>query len=173
MSKPDARVEAILVSTLDLAARTLRAYGVEEADLDDALQQVCMVVAQKAPHIAVGAERAFVFRTSHRMAHRFRRTRQRRREVREEEAEGQTITHLDPESIADERQALDILARLLDSMEDDLKEVFVLFELEELTTSQIAGMLEIPEGTVASRLRRARALFRAKAEKLRLKARVA
>jgi len=162
-----------LASTLDLAMRTLRAYGVAEADVDDALQQVCLVVAQKVEQITEGAERAFVFRTAHRIAHRARRTRERRREVHDDTTSELPSAQLDPEQVADERRAFDILASLLSSLEDDLKAVFVLYELEELTMAQIASMLEIPEGTVASRLRRARERFQEKASRLRMKARVA
>ena len=52
-----------------------------------------------------------------------------------------------------------MLDRILEQMDLDLRAVFVLFELEELTTSEIAALLEIPTGTVASRLRRARETF--------------
>jgi hypothetical protein len=41
----------------------------------------------------------------------------------------------------------------------ELRSVFTLFELEQMTMLQIAGLLELPQGTVASRLRRARELF--------------
>ena len=41
----------------------------------------------------------------------------------------------------------------------ELRAVFVLSELEELTMAQIAEMMSTPPGTVASRLRRARAAF--------------
>jgi RNA polymerase sigma-70 factor (ECF subfamily) len=42
-----------------------------------------------------------------------------------------------------------------------LLEVFVLFEIEGLPTPEIAKMINIPVGTAASRLRRAREEFRA------------
>jgi RNA polymerase sigma-70 factor (ECF subfamily) len=45
-------------------------------------------------------------------------------------------------------------------MDIDLRTVFVLHEFEELNMSEIADVLEIPRGTVASRLRRARLEFR-------------
>ena len=40
-----------------------------------------------------------------------------------------------------------------------LQAVFVLYELEELTMAEIATTLELPPGTVASRLRRSRDQF--------------
>jgi RNA polymerase sigma-70 factor (ECF subfamily) len=45
-------------------------------------------------------------------------------------------------------------------MHDTLREVFVLHEFEEMNMSEIAAVLGIPRGTVASRLRRARSEFR-------------
>ncbi|MBK7399735.1 MAG: hypothetical protein IPJ34_26645 [Myxococcales bacterium] len=44
---------------------------------------------------------------------------------------------------------------------DDLRAVFVLYELEQETVPEIATTLALPVGTVSSRLRRARELFQA------------
>jgi RNA polymerase sigma-70 factor (ECF subfamily) len=52
----------------------------------------------------------------------------------------------------------------------EARSVFVLFELEELTVPEIAAMLDLPIGTVASRLRRGRELFRAAATRMRARA---
>ena len=49
----------------------------------------------------------------------------------------------------------DLVARL----PEDARPVFVLFELEGMTMVEIASCLDIPPGTVASRLRRAREVF--------------
>ena len=48
---------------------------------------------------------------------------------------------------------------MLESLPLDLRTVFVLYELEELTMVEIARALDLPMGTVASRLRRAREAF--------------
>ena len=52
-------------------------------------------------------------------------------------------------------------------MDDELRRVLVLFEIEELTSQQIAELLEIPLGTAKSRLRRARGEFLARTAILR------
>jgi RNA polymerase sigma-70 factor (ECF subfamily) len=52
-----------------------------------------------------------------------------------------------------------LLDRVLDGMPDDLRTVFVLFVLEGTSTPEIAALLGLPSGTVASRLRRAREAF--------------
>jgi RNA polymerase sigma-70 factor (ECF subfamily) len=49
---------------------------------------------------------------------------------------------------------------VLSKVDPDLVEVFVLYEIEGLTAPEIAEVLQIPLGSVASRLRRAREQFR-------------
>jgi len=44
-------------------------------------------------------------------------------------------------------------------MTAETRAAFVLHELEEMTLADIATLLGLPQGTVASRLRRARRLF--------------
>jgi RNA polymerase sigma-70 factor (ECF subfamily) len=70
----------------------------------------------------------------------------------------------DPAPLSDEllemRRARVQLDLLLDSMSIELRTVFILHELEQVAMSEIATMLGVPSGTVASRLRRARQVFR-------------
>jgi RNA polymerase sigma-70 factor (ECF subfamily) len=47
----------------------------------------------------------------------------------------------------------------MSELPEDLREVFVLFELEEMAIKEIADTLELPIGTVGSKLRRARKAF--------------
>ncbi len=61
---------------------------------------------------------------------------------------------------ADARAAIELCDLALSKVDADVAEVFVLFELEGLSSPEIAASLEIPLGTVASRLRRAREQFR-------------
>jgi RNA polymerase sigma-70 factor (ECF subfamily) len=63
------------------------------------------------------------------------------------------------DSILQHKQQCDLVDRVLEAMAGILSEVFMLYELEELTLSEIAVVLEIPAGTAASRLRRAREEF--------------
>ena len=52
-----------------------------------------------------------------------------------------------------------VLDGLLAQMPIELRTVFVLYEIEEMTMAEMATMLELPPGTVASRLRRSRERF--------------
>lgn len=154
---PDARVQAIVRSELDGAWRLLRRLGIPEADVDDAVQRVFLVVARRVGDIEPGRERAFVAATAARVASEDRRARSRRRED-PEDADAFSAAPA-PDELLDQRRARATLDRVLATLPADLREVFVLFELEQLTTPEIAALLAIPLGTTASRLRRARERF--------------
>jgi RNA polymerase sigma-70 factor (ECF subfamily) len=73
----------------------------------------------------------------------------------------------DPESQLGREQLRRCLDRILDEMAPEHRAVFVLAELEEMTMAEISCLLSIPQGTVASRLRRAREIFETRARALR------
>lgn len=56
---------------------------------------------------------------------------------------------------------LQLLAKLLDELDEPKREIFALVELEELTVPEAAEVLEIPLNTAYSRLRLARQAFEA------------
>lgn len=72
-----------------------------------------------------------------------------------------------PEGDLLQRESLSQLDAILREMEEPLRVAFVLYELEEMTMAAIAETLDVPAGTVASRLRRARGRFEALAEVIR------
>jgi len=68
-----------------------------------------------------------------------------------------------PERRQERKEAKEIVWRALEKLSEDHREILVLKELEGFRYGEIAAILEIPEGTVASRLFHAR---RALADKL-------
>jgi RNA polymerase sigma-70 factor (ECF subfamily) len=54
----------------------------------------------------------------------------------------------------------ELVRRAIDEMDPPLREVLLLSDVEEFSLREVAAMLEIPEGTVASRLYRARRALR-------------
>lgn len=136
--------------------RTLRRMGVPEGDADDAAQQVFLVASAKISTIAVGRERAFLVATALRIASRSHRSRTRRREVSDEALEGRLDPTPGPEELLEKRRARELLDSILDRMTQEQRVVFALYEIEQMTMAEIAEALQIPSGTVASRLRRAR-----------------
>ena len=59
--------------------------------------------------------------------------------------------------LANERVlALELFNQVLEKLDQDLIQAFVLFELQQLSKNEVAAQLGIPPGTAASRRRRAR-----------------
>ena len=157
----EARLRSMVSDHYDFIWRSLRRLGVPNTDVDDCAQQVFWVAARKLDLITQGSERAFLFSTALRVASDARRSRVRRREVPQEDDARDTTCDSGPhpDEVADRKRARELLDEVLAAMPLDLRTVFVLFELEEMATQDIATLLEIPTGTVASRLRRAREEF--------------
>ncbi|HVY49064.1 MAG TPA: sigma-70 family RNA polymerase sigma factor [Minicystis sp.] len=153
------RLAGIVNEHFDFIWRSLRRLGVPVAEVDDCAQQVFWVASRKLSAITVGSERAFLFSTALRVASDARRSRGRRREVPEDDAMQPTDPGPRPDEVADQKRARALLDEVLAAMPLELRAVFVLFELEEMSSPEIAALLEIPTGTVASRLRRAREEF--------------
>ena len=153
------RWRSIIHEQADFIWRALRRLGVLEADLADAAQQVFLVMARKLSHVKPGAERSFLFQTAFRVASDSRRTRRRQREVPDDLLALQMDERPRPDQDLEARLRRAQLDRILDPMPMELRAVFVLSELEEMTMAEIAAMTGTRPGTVASRLRRARTAF--------------
>ena len=151
--------------------RTLRQLGVGEAHVDDAAQEVFIVLSRRLSEVREGSERTFLLSSAVRVAANYRRS----WHVRHEVADEQTLaTERDPQPTAEQmldqkrlRQAFD---DLLQRWPEEIRTAFVLFELEGLTAPEIAQITETKLGTVTSRLRRGRELFQAGAQRLRARA---
>jgi RNA polymerase sigma-70 factor (ECF subfamily) len=136
--------------------RFMRGLGVPPDRLDDAAQQVFLVFAERRAEVVRGSEKAFLFGTALRVARNMRRRVEREMPVELTEINSDTP---DLDELTDQKRARALLDFILDQMEADLRTVFVLYEIEELTTPEIADIVAVPLGTAASRLRRARERF--------------
>jgi RNA polymerase sigma-70 factor (ECF subfamily) len=164
-----ARLRIIIDRYYDFVWRTVRHFGVEDASAEDAVQQVLCILARRLAEIAPGAEMAFLFSSAVRVASEARRATRRRPVTDGTDIDAIEVAIPSPEELLDQRRARDVLAAVIDGMPADLRAVFVLFELEELTLSQIASLVGIPVGTAASRLRRARDAFHAIVRRIQAK----
>jgi len=136
--------------------RSLRRLGVAEADLDDMLQEVFLVVYQRlGDYEERSRARSWLYSICVRVASGQRRKVNRRREnVTMELPEQRTA----PEQLqqVEDREALLLGHRLLALLPDEQREVFVLYEVEEMPMTEIAQALGCPLYTAYSRLRTAR-----------------
>ena len=152
-----ARVHAMFDAHHQLVWRTLRRCGLSADASADVAQQVFVVALERLADIWPGSERAFLIGTALRLSRSARRANARYRlDTQLEERLAQPAPH--PEKSAATLQVLD---RVLSQLERELVEVFVLFDIEGFSAPELSRALGIPEGTVASRVRRAREAFRA------------
>jgi RNA polymerase sigma-70 factor (ECF subfamily) len=161
------RLRALVDQHYAFVWRSVRRLGVAAADADDAAQHVFLVLARKLGAVRPGCEQRYLFQTALRVASDYRRARRRRPDAGDPEP---LIDPVDPNegpfdvlALRAERAMLD---RVLDALPLELRAIFILNEFDEMTMAEIANVTGLRPGTVASRLRRARAIFLDKAAKL-------
>ena len=158
------RLERMFRAHHELVWRTLRRLGLGPEPAADATQQAFLIAAERLDDIRQGSERAFLFGTALRLARTAYRT--GRRWQLEDDMDHRADAGSRLEELVDRRRAVEVADRVLAQMDPTLLTVFVLFEIEGLSTPEIAELVGVPLGTAASRLRRAREAFRAAASRL-------
>jgi len=158
-----------MAAHFDFVWRSLRRLGLSAEDADDGAQEVFVVASRKLSSIAPQSEKRFLFATALRVASTRRRGLRRRREelVEEELLSERERSEPGPERLAELARARRDLNEILAAMKLEQRAVFVLYELEELTVPEIASLLDLPVGTVSSRLRVAREEFDLSLRRLR------
>ncbi len=150
--------------------KLLRRLGIAEAAVDDATQEVFVIAARRIDTIMAGSEHPFLYGTAVRVAADYRRRQTSRREITGLDViDRAPHPGEDPDAALDRHRARALLDVVIAEMSNDVRDCFVLHELEGLEMKLIASMLAIPQGTVASRLRRAREEFSASARRLRIR----
>lgn len=162
---PD-RLRALFDAHFDFVWRSLRRLGVPEATVDDATQEVFLVLSRRLDDVELGCEKSFLFSTALRVASTARRS-HARRGAHDDSVDELVDGAPSPSDVVDRQNARRVLDRVLAALDLDLRAVFVLYELEEMTMAEIAAALDLAPGTVASRLRRARETFAAEAARVR------
>jgi RNA polymerase sigma-70 factor (ECF subfamily) len=151
---------AFVERNLRFAFRVAWALLRNRGDADDVVQEAFLRLYRKRAWIEIKGERAYLARVVWRMA----RDRQRR-VVREEsgmEMDTMTATDHSPEAAALSTHGIGRIHRLIDALPEELRQPLVLSTLEEMTSAQVAAILGIPEGTVRTRIQRARLLLKQK-----------
>ena len=158
---PQERFAAVARAQLDFVWRALRRQGLSRADADDGVQRVFLVFREKVAGVEPGTEKGFLFRTAGFVAKELRRGAR--------PCEEATDSNVGAEPSPSGRiEVDDLLDKVMRDLDDDERQVFLLFEIEGLTMAEIAPILHCPPGTVASRLRRARDKVRAAAMCIRI-----
>jgi RNA polymerase sigma-70 factor (ECF subfamily) len=140
--------------------RSARRLGVALAELDDAVQDVFIVVhRQLCDYEPRHSPRAWLFAITRRVAADHRRTVRRKGgllPLREADTEGHRD---DPLREAMNNERSDVILAFLSTVDDERREAFILYELEQLSAPDIAHAISVNLRTVYSRIRLAREAF--------------
>jgi RNA polymerase sigma-70 factor, ECF subfamily len=168
-------VAAVYEANVDYVFRCLRSLGVRGGQVEDAVQDVFLVVHDKL-HTFDGAAklRTWLYAIVLRVARRYRE-----RQAREgrtgavgfeagaaDEEAAEPLDARCAERTLLSREALGLARRALEALSDEKREVFVMAEIEQLSAPEIAAITFAPLNTVYSRLRAARLEFERRVEQL-------
>jgi RNA polymerase sigma-70 factor (ECF subfamily) len=137
--------------------RSLVSLGVPASSAEDALQEVFLVVHAKLGDFRGTYFKAWLFRLALSVARNVRRSTRRA---------DQSVAPIDPDALEDSSgspfdkaahsERIKLLHDLLEQLDDEKREVFVLAELEQMPQVEIAEALDIHVNTVAYRLNAAK-----------------
>ncbi|MCG8554332.1 MAG: sigma-70 family RNA polymerase sigma factor [Proteobacteria bacterium] len=141
--------------------KSLARLGVRDADLPDMLQEVFVVAFRRRSSFDGSCKpSSWLFGICLRIASGYRRRAYNQRERAQHGTwPEQQSPEGDPERALEARQARKQLQRVLDAMPAAKRALFVMFEIDAMSCDQIAAILNVPVGTVYSRLHNARACF--------------
>lgn len=150
---------------------TLQRLGVRESDREDLCHDVFVLAYKKLPgYTERDAVRRWLFAITVRLASNYRRKAylhlERGGDALDADAGNPRVPeHAWPEAATARREAFARVRGILERMHPLGRVVFVMFEIEGLSSEEIAKELGIPLGTVYSRLHGARKLFRSEVKR--------
>jgi RNA polymerase sigma-70 factor (ECF subfamily) len=173
VAAPDAgerrrRFEGWFRDHFDTLWRLAARLGVPHGNVDDVVQEAFITAERRAEDIVAGSERNFLISATVKLC-----ANQRRREktILEHAADVRQAHDqpgpADGEQMLAHKQLRQLLDMALDELPLEQRTVLVLHQIEGFSAAEIAELLDLPAGTVASRLGRARTKFSKAAARLR------
>lgn len=152
--------EAVYHAHFSFVWRSAKRLGARDASLDDAVQEVFVVVHRRlADFEGRSSLRTWLFGITLRVVRDHRRSARRRDPGCEVDPDTLRANCSGPAETAEKAEAVRLLHALLDELDDDRREVFVMAELEQMAMPEIAEALGINVNTAYARLRAARQEF--------------
>ena len=157
ISSEVADFEALVARQSSFVFRVAHAILRNRHDAEDAVQEVFMRLFRNRAWKSIDDERAFLARTAWRVAV------DRLPKHKPVEAESEPVSP----APGPEQQAIDAgrhaaIHRMIDSLPEELRQPLALSAIDELNSREIGLILGVPEGTVRTRLMRARQMLRQK-----------
>jgi RNA polymerase sigma-70 factor (ECF subfamily) len=157
--------EKMYEENLKFIWRAARRLGIDPGDTDDVVQEVFVVAHRKLPSFEGRSQvKTWLLKILVHVVRHYFRTQKRKPGHRAGQAPGDLDGLRDdhnrgPAESAERRDAVRVLDNLLARMDSDKREVFVLAEIEQLSSVEIAEVLGANLNTIYSRLRSARQEF--------------
>lgn len=142
--------------------RSVRRFGVPERHADDVTQDVFLAVHRALPRFDWSRRFMPWLKT---IAYRIARDHRKAGKNQEQLSSTEGFDPMDTASedreghLADKRDALKVLDAILQTLDDDEREVLLLCEIDECRVIDVAQALGVPDSTVSTRLQRARKRF--------------
>lgn len=152
--------------------RTLRRFGVELSSVEDATQETFLVAHKRQGSFDGAYPRAWLAAIARRVASDFRRRAENQRICAQDSQHDLALARESLRKCEAEHSrdaAAELVHRLLDSLDDEKRQVFVLSELEGMSMPEVAEATGLNLNTAYSRLRAAK--LQMKAEYARVVAR--
>ncbi len=160
---PGGELARIYRDHADFVWRTVQRFGVPEAQAEDVVHEVFMVVQRRLADFDAGSStRAWLWGIARGVAANFRRGRERA--SRREQLGLELVRPADPDTPEEHlrrAQAAAVIQRFLAELPEDKRLVFELSDIEGLSGPEIAEALELELNRVYTCLRTARKHFRA------------
>lgn len=153
---PGVGLEELYRAHFDFVWRSLRRLGVEAASLDDAAQDVFLVVHRRLGDYTGGSAKAWLFAIAHRVASDHRRRVRRKGGLLPLDERVASAGSDGPLDGALRNEASGIVMEFLQDLDDDRRAAFILAELEQMTAPEIGQALGVNVSTVYSRIASAR-----------------
>jgi RNA polymerase sigma-70 factor (ECF subfamily) len=155
--------EQIYDQSFDFVWRNARRLGVADGAIDDVVQDVFIIAHRRLPEFeARSSIRTWLFGILLKVAKDHRRS-EKRRMVREQTSAELSVLDSDeadsPADSVEKKEAAALVMRLLDSLDDDKRAIFVCVELEQMTVAEVAEAVGLNLNTAHARLRSARQAF--------------
>jgi RNA polymerase sigma-70 factor, ECF subfamily len=136
--------------------RVLRSLGVRESDLEDVCQETFIIVQRRYHTLeSPGALRSWIYGIALRVVSDYRAKAHRRHEVLNSEPPQASLPPTQ-EAALDRKRAWALIDELMARMSEEQRQVFVLYEVEELGMREVSEIVGCPLQTAYSRLHAAR-----------------
>jgi RNA polymerase sigma-70 factor, ECF subfamily len=156
----DARFSALVERQSRYVFRVAYSVLRNAHDSEDAVQETFLKMYRSGAWESIENERAFLARSAWRVAV------DKLRKVRHEPLDPETaLGGASPEDAAVTADRNALVHRLVDALPEELRQPLALSTVEEMTSREIAEVMGIPEGTVRTRILRARQILKEKLER--------